>query len=495
MYKRKFFDTIGGFMQFSHIIKPEEILFPHTIPNMEIGIPQSDFRKLKQGDVFFCEDGFYESGFSYVSHAPEKGALAVIAPPGGAKRIGKLSIPVFEVENVRQSYALAWSRHENNPAGGLRLIAVTGTNGKTSVSSFLYTLLSASGISAGLIGTVEYTGGESHLPSSYTTPPPDILYPMLNEMKSKGIQTVVMEASSHAIAQQRLYGLQFETAVFTGLSRDHLDYHKTWEAYRDTKASLFKHAKNALIHRNDAQAEYMGFSATGNVYYYGRDPEADFHIRLPQCDGHGLRYILHSEKDVLPVSIPLVGNFHIENSAAAIACAYLEGLDGKAIANALKQLHSPAGRMENLNLPTDFSVYIDYAHSPEALNLALTSLRPLTKKLTVLFGAGGDRDKGKRPEMGTVAEALADLVILTDDNPRNENPCDILDDIEKGMKKNRHIRIENREKAILFALNQAEQGEILLLAGKGHENYSIDKNGKHAFSEKEIIQKWLTSAF
>ncbi|MBQ3490310.1 MAG: UDP-N-acetylmuramoyl-L-alanyl-D-glutamate--2,6-diaminopimelate ligase [Clostridia bacterium] len=480
-------------MQFSHIIRPEEILFPKIPFDAEIGIPQSDFRKLKPGDIFFCEDGFHESGFSYVANAPEKGALAVIAPPGGAERIGNIPIPVFEVENVRKSYALAWSRYEKNPADGLRLIAITGTNGKTSVSSFLHTLLSASGISAGLIGTVEYTSGESHCPSSYTTPPPDVLYPMLREMKNKGITTVVMEASSHAIAQQRLYGLQFETAVFTGLSRDHLDYHKTWEAYRDTKASLFKQAKNALIYHNDAQAEYMGFSATGSVYYYGRNPEADFHIRLPQCDSGGIRYTLHSEKDVLPVFVPVIGNFHIENSAAAIACAYLEGLDGKTISQAVKQLHSPTGRMEKLDLPTDFSVYIDYAHSPDAMKMALTSLRPLTKKLTVLFGAGGDRDRGKRPEMGAVAEELADLVILTDDNPRNESPCDILDDIERGMKKTNHVRIENREKAIIRALNQAEKGEILLLAGKGHENYSIDKNGKHAFSEKEIIKKWATA--
>ncbi len=478
-------------MRFSNIINPEEILSSKKTWDAEIGIPRSDFRKLKKGDVFFCEDGFHESGFSYVAHAPEKGALAVITSPGGAKRIGALSIPVFEVENVRKSYALAWSRYENNPQKDLRLIAVTGTNGKTSVSSFLHTLLLASGIPSGLIGTVEYmNGGKSH-PSSYTTPPPDVLYPMLREMKEQGVRTVVMEASSHAIAQERLYGLQFETAVFTGLSRDHLDYHKTWEAYRDTKASLFAQAKNSLLNLGDVQAKYMGLSAAGNVYYYGRNPEADFYIRIPQYGSRGIRYALYSEKGVLPVYIPVVGKFHIENSAAAIACAYLEGINGATIAEAIKQLRSPAGRLEKLDIPTDFSVYIDYAHSPEALTMALSSLRPFTKKLSVLFGAGGDRDKGKRPEMGAAAEALADLVILTDDNPRNESPSAILDDIERGMKKKNHVRIENREKAIVWALNQAEKGEILLLAGKGHENYTIDQNGKHPFSEKEIIKKTL----
>ena len=478
-------------MRFSNIILPEEILSENKMFDSEIGRPQSDFRKLQKGDVFFCEDGFHESGFSYVSYAAEKGVIAVIAPCGGAKRIGAISIPVFEVENVRKSYALAWSRYENHPERSLRLIAVTGTNGKTSVSSFLHTLLSEAGLPVGLIGTVEYKSGENRVPSAYTTPPPDMLYPLLREMKNKGIRTVVMEASSHAIAQQRLYGLQFETAVFTGLSRDHLDYHGTLEAYRDTKAALFVQAKNAVLNLDDSQAKYMGFSAAGNVYYYGRNPEADFHIRIPVADQNGIRYTLCSEKDILPVSIPVVGNFHIENSAAAIACAYLEGIDGKTIGEAVKKLRSPAGRLERVDIPTDFSVYIDYAHSPDALAVSLNSLRPFTKKLTVLFGAGGDRDRGKRPEMGAVAESLADFVILTDDNPRNESPCSILDDIERGMKKQNHIRIENREKAIAFALKQAEKGEILLLAGKGHENYIIDKNGKHPFSEKEIIKKTL----
>lgn len=478
-------------MQFSHIIKPEEILYAEKPFDAEIGVPQSDFRKLKKGDVFFCEDGFHESGFSYVSHASAKGAVAVIAPLGGAKRIGRLSIPVYEVENVRKSYALAWSRYENHPEKDLRLIAVTGTNGKTSVSSFLHGLLLAAGIPAGLIGTVENASGESRMPSSYTTPPPDELYPILCKMKNDGIKTVVMEASSHAIAQQRLYGLQFETAVFTGLSRDHLDYHKTWEAYRDTKAALFAQAKNSVLYASDAEAKYMGFSSAGNVYYYGRNPDADFHIRIPVSDVRGIRYTLCFGKDVLPVFIPVIGSFHIENSAAAIACAYLEGIDRATIAEAVRKLRSPAGRLEKIDLPADFSVYIDYAHSPEALTAALSSLRPFTKKLTVLFGAGGDRDRGKRPEMGAVAEELADFVILTDDNPRNESPQAILDDIERGMTKQNHIRIENREEAIVRALNQAVKGEIILLAGKGHENYTIDKNGKHPFSEKEIIKKTL----
>ena len=478
-------------MHLSYIIRSEEILSSEKPLDTEIGKPQSDFRKLEKNDIFFCEDGFYESGFSYAKKAPAKGAVAIVTAPGGIKRIGEISVPVIEVENVRKSYALAWSRYENDPARDLRLIAVTGTNGKTSVASFLHTLLCQSGIPTGLIGTVEYTLGEAHRSSSYTTPPPDILYPLLRDMKNQGITTVVMEASSHAIAQHRLYGLDFKTAVFTNLSRDHLDYHKTFEHYRDVKASLFSHAENAVIHLGDEQAKYMGFSAKGNVYYYGRDPEADFYIQSPICDGEEIRYHLQTEQETIPIRFPAIGNFHIENSAAAIVCALLEGISPETVSAAAAHLRPPSGRLEKLSLPTDFSVYIDYAHSPEALEKALSSLRPFTSKLTVLFGAGGDRDQGKRPLMGSVAESLADLVILTDDNPRNESSGAILDGIESGMKKENHIRIPDRKDAIIYALRQAQPNEIILLAGKGHENYIIDKNGKRPFSEKEIISSAL----
>ena len=478
-------------MRLSHIIKPEEILSAEKPMDLNIGKAESDFRKLTQNDVFFCEDGFHESGFSHVQNAITKGVAAIVTSLGGSKRIGNVAVPIIEVENVRKSYSLAWRRAEGDPAKDLRLIAVTGTNGKTSVSSFLHTLLSESGIPTGLIGTVEYTAGEAHLQSSYTTPPPDILYPLLRDMKDRGVRTVVMEASSHAIAQHRLYGLEFEIAVFTNLSRDHLDYHKTFENYRDVKASLFSQAKNAVICRDDDEAERIAASAVGNVYYYGKTPKSDFYIQNLTCTDREIDYTLRIGPSHIHVNFPAQGTFHAENSAAALACAFLEGVSTDTLERAAQHLRTPSGRMEKLSLPTDFSVYIDYAHSPEAIEKALTSLRPFTKKLTVLFGAGGERDVGKRPQMGLTAENIADLVILTNDNPRREDPDSILDHIESGMHKTNHLRIPDRREAIIFALKQAEKGEILLLAGKGHENYTIDKYGKHLFSEKEIIKKAL----
>lgn len=478
-------------MYLSHIIRNEEILSLQKPNDIKIGKPHTDSRKIGEKDVFFCEDGFHESGFAYAVRAAEQGASCIITHRGGARRIGILPVPVLEVENVRKSYALAWSRYENSPEKDLKLFAVTGTNGKTSVSSFLHEILQLSGYPAGLIGTVSCSNGKETKPSDYTTPPPDVLYPLLSDIRHSGCRYAVMEASSHALAQNRLYGLSFETAIFTGLSRDHLDYHKTWESYRDTKAALFENAGNALINIDDASAGYMAFAATGNVYYFGQKPEADFYIKDAVCDRNGIHYTLHTDGKALPITIPLIGNFHIYNTAAAIAAAYLAGIPEEMLIHAASSLKAPTGRLEKLKTDTDFSVYIDYAHTPDALVKALLSLRPFTKKLTVLFGAGGERDQGKRAEMGAVAEVFADFVILTSDNPRNEDPSAILDDIEKGMNRNNRIRMEDRTDAITYALQHASTGEIILLAGKGHENYTVGKNGKTAFSERDIVYRIL----
>ena len=477
-------------MRLSQILPPDEILSLEKPTDFSVGRPLADSRKIEKQDIFFCEDGFHESGFSYIERALAQGASAIVTHRGGARRIGKLPIPILEVEDVRKSYALAWSRHEGHPENRLRLFAVTGTNGKTSVSCFLSELIRRAGIGAGLIGTVAFSDGVHSEPSDYTTPPPDILYPMLSEIAAKNT-IAVMEASSHAISQNRLYGLHFETAIFTSLSRDHLDYHKTWEAYRDTKASLFARADNAVINLDDAAAKHMGFAANGDVYYYGQSTKADFRIRNPICDANGIRYILQINEKNLPVQIPIVGNFHIYNSAAAIAAAFLAGSPEDTLVNAAETLSAPPGRLEKLSTNTDFSVYIDYAHSPDALTKALISLRPFTKKLTVLFGAGGERDRGKRPEMGAAAEVFADFAIVTSDNPRGESPAAIIDDIERGMKRQNHIRIEDRESAIVYAITHAEPGEIILLAGKGHETYTISGDGKHTFSERNIVHRIL----
>lgn len=470
-------------MLLSQILYQNEIV-SHGFSNIQIGKPCADSRKLQKNDVFFSENGA-----SYIEEALKKGASAIVIDKDTP--LSSLPIPIFRVENIRKQYTLAWQRYTEHPEKSLRLIAVTGTNGKTSVSYFLAELLRTAGFPTGLIGTVEYSDGIDRYPSDYTTPTPEILYPLLRKMKENGVIFAVMEASSHAIAQERLCGLTYETAIFTNLTRDHLDYHKTWDAYKAAKASLFRVAEHSLINLDDNAAMEMAFEAAGDVYYYAKDPKAEFVIEDPLCTKHDLRYSLRIENELLPLKIPLIGDFHIYNSAAAIAAAYLAGIPAEALIKTASRLSAPTGRLEKLPTDTEYTIYIDYAHTPDALVKVLGTLRPLAKRLTVLFGAGGDRDRGKRPEMGKIADTFADRIILTSDNPRNEDPESILRDVMRGIQNKPTILIPDRQEAIEYAMETAHTDEIILLAGKGHESYLIDKNGKHRFSEREIVCKYV----
>ncbi len=470
-------------MRLSEILYEKEIQ-GHGFLDIEIEKPCADSRYLQKNDVFFSENGT-----SYIEEAVTKGACAVIVDYGIS--LPTLSVPVFRVKNTRKQYALAWQRYTGHPERDIRLIAVTGTNGKTSVSYFLAQLLAAQGYKVGTVGTVAYTDGVNSYSSEYTTPPPDLLYPLLSKMKENGVTFAVMEASSHAIAQERLYDLDFEIAIFTNLTRDHLDYHKTWESYKGVKASLFRNAALSLLNFDDDSAMEMAFEAAGDVYYYAKTQNADFEILDPLCEKHNIRYSLRFGKELLPLEIPLIGDFHIYNTAAAIAAAYLLGISGETLKKAAAELKAPMGRLEKLETDTEYTVYIDYAHTPDALKKALEALRPHTERLTVLFGAGGDRDPGKRPEMGKVADTIADRIILTSDNPRGENPETILCDVMRGIQKKSTTQIPDRKEAIEYAMKTALADEIILLAGKGHESYLIDKNGKHHFSEREIVCKYL----
>lgn len=388
----------------------------------------------------------------------------------------------------RRREALLWQKKTDDPQNALRLVAVTGTNGKTSVSSLLAQLLRASGEKTGLIGTIACSDGERETPSAYTTPPPAILYPTLAEMAKSGVRTVIMEASSHALSQERLHELSFTLAIFTNLTRDHLDYHGTREAYLAAKAKLFGMARTALVNADDAASREIAFHAKGDVYYCSaQTKDAEIAILSPLCTRSGITLTLDVMGERIPVEAPLFGAFHVYNLAQAVAAAYLLGVPKERLIAAIPHLKAPAGRLERLEDTGDLSVFIDYAHTPDALEKALKALRPHSQKLTVLFGAGGDRDVGKRAEMGRIAETIADLAIVTDDNPRNEDPEHIRRDILSGMNKENHVVLPDRRHAIEFAVQNAAAGETLLLAGKGHEEYIIDRVGKHDFSERQIV--------
>lgn len=388
----------------------------------------------------------------------------------------------------RATEALSWQNKTGNPQKSLKLIAVTGTNGKTSVSTLLTDILRKSGEKTGLIGTVSCSDGVTATSSAYTTPPPAILYPLLAEMVKNGVTTVIMEASSHALSQERLFGLTFDLAIFTNLTRDHLDYHGTRDAYLAAKAKLFTMARSALINADDPAAREIAFHAAGDVYYCStKDGNAEFLMAHPLCTENGISLSLHTMCEKIYLQAPLFGGFHLYNLAQAAAAAHLLGVSGEEIEKTALSLRAPLGRLEKLADTGDISVFIDYAHTPDALEKALLTLRPHAERLTVLFGAGGDRDHGKRAEMGRIAELYADFAIVTDDNPRNEAPEDIRSDILSGMKKENHVTLPNRKDAITHAVLNAVRGETILLAGKGHEEYIIDRHGRHDFSERKIV--------
>lgn len=388
----------------------------------------------------------------------------------------------------RAAEALFWQNKMGNPQKSLRLVAVTGTNGKTSVSTLLADILRKSGEKTGLIGTVSCSDGVTATASDYTTPPPAILYPLLAEMVKNGVTTVIMEASSHALSQERLFGLPFDLAIFTNLTRDHLDYHGTRDAYLDAKAKLFTAAKISLINADDPAARQIAFHAAGDVYYCSKeDRRTEYFIESHLCTEGGISLSLRAMNDIISAQASLFGAFNVYNLSQAIAAAHLLGISKENIEKAAATLRAPFGRLEKLANTGDISVFIDYAHTPDALEKALLALRPHAEKLTVLFGAGGDRDHGKRAEMGRIAELYADLAIVTDDNPRSEVPEDIRSDILSGMKKENHVTLPDRKDAITHAVLSAVPGETILLAGKGHEEYIIDRYGRHDFSERNIV--------
>ncbi len=399
----------------------------------------------------------------------------------------------LSITKSRLQNALFWQEKTGHPEKSLRLVAVTGTNGKTTVSTLLCNILRENGEKTGLIGTVECSDGEKSAPSDYTTPPPEILYPTLQSMVKNGVTTVIMEASSHALAQGRLHGLSFALAIFTNLSRDHLDYHKTEKAYLAAKASLFESAKISLLNGDDPLARAVAFHAAGDVYYYAQNENTEFSLKNVCCTPSGIAYTWKTAHETQNIKVPLIGSFNVYNTAAALSAATLLGIQAEKLPFFASQMKAPTGRLEKLSDTGDIAVFIDNAHTPDALEKALSSLKCVSKKLTVLFGAGGERDQGKRAMMGKVAEAYADLVIVTSDNPRGEAPDTILSDIVNGMEKDNHLVICDRKSAILYALSHAEKGETVLLAGKGHETYLHEKDGKHPFCEKKIVQEFFNT--
>lgn len=458
----------------------------------EIAGISGDSREDLRGKAFLCLAGEHFDGHDYIGRAIEGGAAVIVCEHIGEEYA---HYPHVTVNSTRKADAFMWSNYYGRPAEALKIIAVTGTNGKTSITYMLKSILEEMGKKTGVIGTIRNMIGSTEVQSSMTTPIPSQLYKLFADMRDAHVEYLVMEASSHALDYEKLAPVTPLIGIFTNLTPDHLDYHGTMANYAKAKAKLFKISKISVINADDTYGKYMYDQATGEKYTYSRDSRyADFTAQNIVYHGiRGSEYDMISENEAIHISCAIPGAFSVSNSLAAAVAARLCGASCKDVALAIRRLQGVSGRMETVPLGGDFTVLIDYAHTPDALENVLKTIRAFKtpeQRLVVVFGCGGDRDSTKRPVMGNIATAMADLAVITSDNSRSEDPQKIIEDILAGISDRSNYKvIRNRTEALGWVIANAKKNDIILVAGKGHENYEITATGKHPYNEKEIIKE------
>ena len=449
-----------------------------------------DSRAVRPGALFVAVRGADRDGHDYLDAAANAGAAAAVVDDPS-----RTALPAITVRDTRRAASVAAAAFHGFPARMLRLVGVTGTNGKTTTVGMLRHLLDEPDAHAASIGTLGVLVG-SHgtvLPggNGLTTPGPVELQRVLRQLVDAGVRIVAMEASSHALHQHRMDTLRFAAAVFTNLTRDHLDYHGTMDAYFAAKAMLVDLLTDGGVAVTNADDRaWDALPATPRRVHFGMSADADVRAEHVRFTPRGSSWTLVAGRERHDVELPLIGDFNVDNALAAAAAAWSLGMPAARIAEKLRRMPQVPGRLEILSeAPV---VLRDYAHTPDALERALRAVRPFaTRRLIVVFGCGGDRDRGKRPEMGRIAQRDADLAVATSDNPRTEDPERILDDIEAGMTSAAHERIVDRRSAIARAIAIAGEGDVVLLAGKGHETYQVRGTVKYPFDEREIVREIL----
>ena len=485
-------------MKLSALFKGTEVLEYNRCEDLEITGVTGDSNKIKEGYAFLCISGTRFDGHDYINEAADRGAIVAITEkiPADSK------IPYVRVRDTRLAASFIFANYFGNPEQKLKMIGVTGTNGKTSSVFMLRHIIESAGHSCGIIGTIlcAWKGKERDL--GMTTPDPERLFGLLAEMRDDGVEYVAMEVSSHSLALGRVAPVKYKAAIYTNLTQDHLDFHKTMDEYAAAKEILFSQSDFGVF---NADNEYVKKAADKklcrSVTFSVSGEDADYTAREVDKSMTGVSYsIYRGGKKVIDVSSVIPGVISVYNTMGAVVCALELGIDPEKIKEGVKELSGVPGRMERVTPPDcPFTAIIDYAHTPDALenvsNIILSSKRN-DQTLTVLFGCGGDRDRTKRPKMGEIATRLGDKIIITSDNSRSEEPSAIIDDILAGIhKESNYTVIVDRREAIAYAVKNAADGEIILIAGKGHENYEIKKDGKHPFSEKDEVAKALAERF
>ncbi|WP_418219644.1 UDP-N-acetylmuramoyl-L-alanyl-D-glutamate--2,6-diaminopimelate ligase [Candidatus Formimonas warabiya] len=469
-------------------------------PHVEITGVNYDSRKVAPGDLFVCMVGTKSDGHAYVPQALEKGAAAILAQ----QPVPDLpnSIPQVIVADTREALARLSSFWYHFPCHKLRMIGVTGTNGKTTTTHLIKGLLEQKGGLVGLVGTIHNLVGNEEIASTHTTPESWELAGLLDQMVHMGAHTAVMEVSSHALKQNRVAGCEFDVALFTNLTQDHLDYHLSWEDYLNSKLKLFSYlhigekggAKYAVVNGDDPMAPHFIRAAQVPVWTYGIREKAHIQAHEIKISPRGTTFLLKSSQGEVPLSVSLTGTFNVYNVLAAVTVALLEGMAVPDIAAYLTRAPQVSGRFELVDEGQPFSVIVDYAHTPDGLENILATAKEITRgRLITVFGCGGDRDRGKRPLMGAIAGKYSGFTIVTSDNPRTEDPYRIIEEIEGGISKitAQYQVLEDRRKAIRQAIKMAGPEDTVVIAGKGHETYQIVQGKTHHFDDREVAREEL----
>jgi UDP-N-acetylmuramoyl-L-alanyl-D-glutamate--2,6-diaminopimelate ligase len=467
------------------------------VPNVEVAGVREDSRQVRQGDLFVARPGTKADGAQFVADAKARGAVAVVSQTPLPKASSPL--PQVIVPDSGAAASVLANLFHGSPGEKVRVLAVTGTNGKTTTTYLIRHLLSKIKTRCGLIGTVEIDDGRTRREATMTTPAATDIAELLASMRDKGCRACAIETSSHALDQGRVAGVPFAGAAFTNLTGDHLDYHKTMENYAAAKAKLFASlhpSAVAVVNAADKWSPKMVENCQGRVLRFGFGKNADYTARDTSYTAQGSQFVLHTPDGRAEVSLPMVGKHNVENALAAAALVgEVCGLSVHQLAGGLRDAQGAPGRLQAVRVGQPFAVLVDYAHTDDALDNVLSALKPLCRgRLRVLFGCGGDRDRTKRPRMARTAEKWADAVYVTSDNPRTEDARSILNEIASGFSPEgvRKTIVEiDRRRAIEAVLSDAQANDVVLIAGKGHENYQIIGTEKHHFDDVEEATRFL----
>ncbi|MEA4919500.1 MAG: UDP-N-acetylmuramoyl-L-alanyl-D-glutamate--2,6-diaminopimelate ligase [Clostridiaceae bacterium] len=474
-------------MKLSQLLGSLDVISSNADMDLEISSICYNSLAVQEGCLFVAVRGFKTDGHKYIKSAYEKGAAAAIVEEAPKD----CAIPYILVNDSRKAIAVLASEWFGHPERRAKVIGVTGTNGKTTVTNLIKEILESNGHKCGLVGTNGNMIGSEMLHTERTTPESYDLFELFDRMTKEGCEYIIMEVSSHSLVLNRVYGIEFETAVFTNLTQDHLDFHVTMDEYAKAKAILFDRCRHSVVNSDDAYAKVMLSGACrDHKTFSARSSEADFFAYNILLQSEGVAFDLRFEGESYGIKLNIPGMFSVYNALAAIGCCMVLGLDMEDIAESLAMAHGVKGRAQVVPTDTDYTVLLDYAHTPDGVENILKAAKGFAKGRVVgLFGCGGDRDKTKRPIMGRIAGTISDFCIVTSDNPRSEEPMDIIRDILPGVEETGcpHVVIEDRREAIRYALSHGQAGDVIVLMGKGHENYQEIKGVKHHLDEYEEV--------